>query len=351
MAKPKKKAPGKWYRKGVSLFEITDELFPDDRTAEQWFESIRWRKGMFCVHCGSTRVSNRLKHPTMPYRCKDCRKHFSVKTNSIMHRSPLPYRVWAVSVYLLDTELKGKAAMKFHRDFSVTQKTAWYLAHRLRAAWSYSEDVIFEGPVEVDEATTDGIVANMSNKKRAEWRKKYGGARGMVGKTMIIAMFDRDTKQTIAKVMEKHDKESIQEFVLNHTEPGCVVMTDGSKDYCGLPDRIHEAVSHNKKKYAEKRMINGKLETVSTNNVETFWSMLKRGHQGVFHKISPKQLQRYVDEAVGKRNIREMGTLKQMESIAEGLFKTTLPYNELIADNGYYSASRGCDPKVDKRLL
>ena len=114
---------------------------------------------------------------------------------------------------------------------------------------------MFEGPVEVDEATTDGLVSNMSNKKQAEWWEKFPNARGMMGKTVIIAMYDRATEKTIAKVMEKHDKDSIQEFVLKHTEPSCLVITDGSHDYCGLLDRKHEAVSHTKKKYAEERMM------------------------------------------------------------------------------------------------
>ena len=350
MSNKKPKGPGKNYRKGITIFQAMDEIFATEEKSRLWLESIRWKKGIHCAYCGSTRISDNQKHKTMDYRCKDCRNFFSVKTNTVMHRSPLPYRVWTMAIYFIDTQLKSNAAMKFYRDLGVCQKTAWFLAHRLRAAWNYDEGIVFEGPVEVDEATTDGIVNNMSNKKRKEWREKYPTARGMTGKTVIIAMFDRATKQTIAKVMEKHDKDSIQEFVLNHTEEGCVVMTDGSTDYLGLPNRQHEAVSHNRKKYAEKRMINGKMETVSTNNVETFWSMLKRGHNGIFHKISPKQLQRYVDEAVGKRNIRKLDTIKQMRSIAKGMFKTRLAYKELIKDNGYYSAARGCDPRVDKRL-
>ena len=346
-----KKGPGKNYREGLSIFQVMDELFATEEKARLWLESIRWKKGIFCAHCGSTRISGNQKHKTMPYRCKDCRRFFSVKVKTVMHNSPLSYRLWAMAIYFIDTQLKSNSAMKLYRDLNVTEKTAWYLAHRLRAAWKYDEDEVFEGPVEVDEATTDGIVSNMSNKKQREWREKFPNARGMMGKTVIIAMYDRDTEKTIAKVMEQHDKESIQEFVLKHTKPGCMVITDGSHDYRGLPDRRHESVSHNKKKYAEHRMVDGKLVTVSTNNVETFWSMLKRGHYGVFHKLSPKQLQRYVDEAVGKRNMREMDTIEQMERIAEGLFKTTLAYKDLIRDNGFYSAARGCDPKVDKRLI
>ena len=349
--KKTQKGPGKWYRKGIGIFEMTDELFADDKTAELWFESIRWQKGIHCPYCGSTRITSAANHSSLPHRCKDCRKRFSVRTNTVMHRSHLSFRLWGAAVYLITTDLKSRAAIKFRRDLVVCHKTAWFLAHRVRAAWKYEEDKVFEGPVEVDEATTDGLVSNMSLEKRAEWREKFPKARGMTGKTVIIAMFDRATRTTIAKVMEKHDKDSIQEFVLKHTEPGCLVLTDGSNDYKGLPDRKHEAVSHKQNKYVEKRIVDGKEVMVTTNNVENFWSMLKRGHYGQFHKISPKQLQRYVDEAVGKRNMREKDTIRQMEEIAEGLFKITLPYKELISDNGFYSAARGCNPKVDKRLL
>ena len=214
-----------------------------------------------------------------------------------------------------------------------------------------SDEDVFEGPVEVDEATTDGLVSNMSLKKRAEWRKKFGGGRGMTGKTVIIAMYDRKTEKMIAEVMESHDKKSVQEFVLKHTEEGCVVLTDGSRDYLGLPGRKHAAVSHKKNKYVQKQIIGGQEVTVTTNNVENFWSMLKRGHYGQFHKISPKQLQRYVDEAVSKRNMREEDTIDIMEDIAGKLAGRFLTYGDLTANNGFYSAARGCDPKEDKRLL
>ena len=348
------KAPGKHYRKGISLIKVVQQIFPDNDTAMRWFEGWIWKKNKgepICPKCGSVRISKGQKHPSFPYRCKDCRKCFSVRTGTAMKSSKLSYQVWAIAIYLVATNLKGMASLKFHRELDVNQKHAWHLAHRIRMAWKTGEKDVFEGPVEVDEATTDGIVSNMSNKKQREWREKFPNARGMVGKTVIIAMFDRKTGKTIAEVMEKHDKESIQEFVLKHTEPGCLVITDGSHDYRGLPDRKHESVSHNKKKYAEHRMVDGKLVTVSTNNVETFWSMLKRGHQGVFHKISPKQLQRYVDEATGHRNVRSKDTADIMGNIAKGLSARFLTYNDLTADNGYYSAGRGCDPKVDKRLI
>ena len=153
-----------------------------------------------------------------------------------------------MAICFVATHLKGLTSLKFHRDFTINHTHAWHLAHRIRMALKAIDKDVFEGPVEVDEATTDGFVSNMSIKKRIEWRENFGGGRGITGKTVIIAMYDRKTEKMLTEVMEKHDKESIQEFVLKHTEEGCIVLTDGSRDYLGLPGRKHAAVSHKKNK-------------------------------------------------------------------------------------------------------
>ena len=117
-------APGQHYRKGISIIELFKQ-FPDDATAEKWFENARWADGVRCAHCDSDRVSE-VKHPTMPYRCRDCRKHFSAKTNSLMHNSPIGYQKWVIAIYLITTNLKGISSMKLHRELDITQSP---LAH------------------------------------------------------------------------------------------------------------------------------------------------------------------------------------------------------------------------------
>ena len=125
-------APGKHYRKGITLPQLF-KMFPDDETAEQWFEDARWPDGECCAHCDSANVSE-VSHPTMPYRCRDCRKHFSVKTKSLMHGSNAGYQKWAIAIYQMTTNLKGVSSMKLSRDLGVTQRTAWYMEHRIRKA-------------------------------------------------------------------------------------------------------------------------------------------------------------------------------------------------------------------------
>ena len=152
------KAPGKHYRKGITLVEVF-RMFPDDATAEQWFVNVRWPDGVQCPHCGSDSVQIKSSHKTMPFRCrnyKECGKRFSAKTNSIMEGSKLGYQIWAVATYLLTTSLKSVSSMKLHRDLGVTQTTAWYLAHRIRKSFE-QDDQNFSGIVEVDETYVGGV--------------------------------------------------------------------------------------------------------------------------------------------------------------------------------------------------
>ncbi len=152
-------APGKSHRKGISLIELA-AMFPNEEAAKDWFEAQRWPNGVRCAHCHSDRVSACKDAKPMPWRCKDCRKHFSVRTKSVMAESLLPLQKWAFAIYLCATNLKGVSSMKLHRDLKIAQSTAWHLAHRIREAMD-SEEGLFSGPVEVDETYIGGKRKNM----------------------------------------------------------------------------------------------------------------------------------------------------------------------------------------------
>ena len=315
------KAPGKSHRHGITLLELA-ERFSDEDKAREWFEGIVWPNGeRYCPGCGSFNT-HECSHAKMPYRCRDCRKYFSVKTGTVMAGSPLPLRKWAYAIYLDATSLKGVSSMKLHRDIGVTQKTAWFMQQRIREAFA---DIgpIFLGPVEVDETYMGGTRANMSNAKRKELADT---GRGAVGKTAVVGMKDRATNQVTARVVEGVDGKTLNSFVDEHTAQDAEVYTDGSSAYKGRKN--HEAVAHSAGEYV--RYLKG--VKVHTNGVESFWSMLKRVHKGTFHKLSAKHVQRYVNEFAGRQNIREMDTIDQMVHIVAHLIGKRLMYRELIAD-------------------
>ena len=326
-----RKAPGKAHRKGVSLIELY-RMFPDDETAEAWFVESRWPNGPACPHCGSTHVLSGAKHATMPYRCREkgCRKRFSVKTGTVMEASNIGFQKWAIAIYLCLTSLKSVSSMKLHRDLEITQKSAWHMAHRLRKAFSENGGV-FSGPVEVDESYFGGKRANMSNAKRKELAEQ-GAGRGAVGKTAVVGIKDRATNQVRAKVTRSVTAPALQGFVTGHTSPDATVYTDEASAYDSLP-RTHETVKHSVSEY-----VNGMAHT---NGVESFWSTLKRAHKGVFHKFSPKHLDRYVQEFAGKHNLRDADTPDQMRTLVERMDGKRLTYDELTAPNGLDSGARG----------
>lgn len=331
------KAPGKAHRKGLTLLEIAD-MFRDEQAARQWIEREFWPDGPFCPKCGSFNVQANIKHKTATHRCRDCcsgpsgktKTMFTVRVGTVMEGTRLPYRSWAIAIYLLTTNLKGVSSMKLHRELGITQKSAWFMLHRLRKA-AESCAGMFTGPVEADETYIGGKRANMSNAKR-RGLADAGFGRGPSGKTAVVGVKDRATKQVRAKVTERLDAPSLQGFVVEHTAPDATVYTDEASAYEGLP-RPHESVKHSASEYVRGQ--------IHTNGVESFWSMMKRGYIGIYHKMSPKHLHRYVSEFAGRHNDRESDTADQMCSLVRGMAGKSLTYDELIAPNGLDSGARG----------
>ena len=262
----------------------------------------------------------------MTHRCRDCAKKpmFTVRKGTVMEDAKMPCRTCAIGLYLHLTNIKGVSSMRLHWELGITQKSAWFMLHRLREALK-AEPLLFSGPVEADETLFGGLEGNKHS------RKKLRAGRGTVDKTAVAGAKDRESGQVAARVVDEVNQTTMKGFVMEHTQKGATVYTDDSKVYTGLPFD-HESVRHSVGEYVR--------EQAHTNGIESFWALLKRGYQGIYHKMSPKHLDRYVKEFEHRHNTRGSDTREQMRILVFNMSGKRLKYADLVEPNGLPNLAR-----------
>jgi transposase-like protein len=263
---------------------------------------MRWMgSGPHCPDCVGEQGRNPYWIKTQKrWKCRYCRRQFSVKVGTVFEDSPIPLQKWMPALWLVCNCKNGISSWELHRSLGVTQKTAWFMLHRLRLAMQDGFGGMMPsdgGPIEVDETFIGGKARNMHKSKRDLLSQLAGAEQlhGGKGKTIVIGMVQRGGKVK-AQVIPKRWKEHMQGFVRECVEPGANIMTDEASQYLGLKDDyVHEVINH------MESYVRGH---VSTNGIENFWSLLKRGLGGTYVSVEPFHLFRYLDEQMFRYNNR-----------------------------------------------
>lgn len=299
-------------KNNTSIVEFLTKRFADEKSAEAFFVEKRWGGRITCSYCAHTVVYK--VNGSQPYKCAkmDCRRKFTAKTGTIMEGSHISIRMWLLAMYLMGSSRKGISSLELARQLNVTQKTAWFMAQRIREACN--ETAKLKGIVEVDETYVGGKERNRHMKDR------YNSGRGVANKIPVVGMRERNGK-TIGRVTDDTSRYEIIKLIKRNIEPNSLVFTDDHASYEGVMVRgyTHRVVKHSQRQYVDG--------IAHTNGIESVWAVLKRGLYGTYHHVSHKHLARYVNEFCFRLN--NCGTIPFIEAVCVGASGNALHYKKL----------------------
>lgn len=273
-----------------SILELL-KTFPDEQSCIDHLVSVRWRFGVVSPFKPDSKV---YKCKNNRYKCKESGKYFNVKTGTLFDNSKIPLQKWFLAIGLITAHKKGMSSTQLARDIDVTQKTDWFLLHRVRNCFDLNSEFQFVNEVEVDETYVGGKQGNRHESKKIANTQ----GRSTKVKTPVLGMVERKGA-VAAKAVEDTKKKTLQPEVKKQVREYATVYTDGWHGYRGLGSNYdHKVINHSLGEYVKG--------DIQTNTIEGFWSLLKRGILGIYHSVSDKHLQKYVDEFSFRYNSRHL---------------------------------------------
>jgi len=294
--------------------------FADLDVANQLMASVRWPEGVTCPYCEGTEHSFISTRRT--WACKGCKKRFTVKVGTVMEDSPIGLDKWIVAMWLLADCKNGISSHEVARHLGISQKSAWFLMHRIRLAMQRGTWEQFEGHVEADETYIGGKAKNMHSKQR---KLKIKGT-GAIGKAVVMGMLRRTQgkvkSEVQVKVIKNNRKGTVQGELRAHVAPGSQIYTDALASYNGLnADYVHQTIDH---------AVCYAIGKVHTNGIENFWCLLDRSIDGTYVSVDPDHLPKYVDEQAFRFNEREFSPRERFLKAAQGVTGKRLTWEELV---------------------
>jgi transposase-like protein len=306
-----------------SLVEAIN-YFSNKEIALTFLASLRWPEGPVCPKCGGKEHS--FLKTRLVWKCKACKKQFSVKTGTIFEDSPLGLDKWLPALWLLANAKNGISSYELARSLGVTQKTAWFMLHRIRLAMQSKTYTLFSGHVEADETFIGGRARFMHKKER---RRKVAGSHGRHGKAAVMGLLERHGpgkhSRVKTEVVPNVRRGNTQAIVRNNVQYGSSVYTDELQSYTGLENGFNHQVINHAESYAKGQ--------IHTNGLENFWSLLKRAIKGTYVNVEPFHLFRYLDEQVYRFNNRKTKDVARFIDTVRGIVGIRLTYDKLTGAN------------------
>lgn len=297
-----------------SLIQFIDKLRTEDE-CRIYLEKILWLESPVCPHCGVIDEKHyKLKHNgifTGMYKCRSCYSRFNVRTGTLFEGSHVPLRKWFLAIFLFLSHKKGISSVQIAKDIDVTQKTAWFMLHRIRCNMEDKIQIDFEEVTQIDETYVGGKV-------RGKWQKAQG--RSQINKTVVMGLLSKGMVKTI--VIPDASAKTLRTVIFHLVKFGSTIVTDGWRGYAGLHEYYeHRIIRHNKGIYVQ--------DGYHTNSIEGFWSQLKRGIIGIYHVVSRKHLYKYCEEFAYRYNTRNMSDGERFTKFIKNTDKS-ISYKPLI---------------------